>query len=530
MQLLTDRASIESLAQSSRLVVLIGSYDGNPNFGDVMQLSGALDALHALRPLITPMIVIEAESYQEHLRIASAYPEVFADTIIACFIDDGKELDPSGLERLPHIASADPACIYFYGGGYANNLWGQRKAMLASGIMDWLSQTGKRTQDLPVFITGVQIEPSLLAEEHPLLHWFRKASFCRLRDPESSRLLEPELPIATAGTDDALPVLIDAVSSGRPAEKDPFFTVGIHFNAEPYAAGRADTIQASLEATLTELKERVHGKLILRQILAYEGGWVRESIYSNTISDLAIKIGADIGEPIDISIGTNTSALGSLHAAISCSYHTTMATCLRSIPTLMVVRNEYYEQKLQGLRVWFQEDLLGMLSKNSDPATAACFLSPEFKPKANLLQLSVLCRADTRRSSSAIGAVLVAAIEAEVAALARISLEASAEASRLRGLIGTHLLVPEYKASTPTQVDEQNNIKNVGGIPPAWYRRKMWRRMVFHSRGKPRGWVRFLVLKDKTGTPRPALRRFLFKKNGVIRPQFAAWHSGLLGR
>lgn len=59
----------------------------------------------------------------------------------------------------------------------------------------------------------------------------------------------------------------------------------------------------------------------------------------------------------------------------------------------------------------------------------------------------------------------------------------------------------------------------------AWYGSTWFRRTVFHRSGRPRGWVRRLVLSDKVGTPRPATRRILFKKNGSVRPCFARWYS-----
>ncbi|WKW50272.1 class I SAM-dependent methyltransferase [Rhodomicrobium lacus] len=57
-----------------------------------------------------------------------------------------------------------------------------------------------------------------------------------------------------------------------------------------------------------------------------------------------------------------------------------------------------------------------------------------------------------------------------------------------------------------------------------------FRRLVFHRSGKPRGWMRTLLLKDKKGTPRQHMRRILFKKNGTVRPSFARWYNGLLAR
>ena len=52
------------------------------------------------------------------------------------------------------------------------------------------------------------------------------------------------------------------------------------------------------------------------------------------------------------------------------------------------------------------------------------------------------------------------------------------------------------------------------------------RRFFFHSSGRPRGWLRSLLLSDKKqGTPRELTRRILFKKNGKVRPIFADWYS-----
>jgi GR25 family glycosyltransferase involved in LPS biosynthesis len=54
----------------------------------------------------------------------------------------------------------------------------------------------------------------------------------------------------------------------------------------------------------------------------------------------------------------------------------------------------------------------------------------------------------------------------------------------------------------------------------------LWHRLAFHKSGKPRGWLRKIMLKDKLlGTPRPIGRRLLFKGNGTVRPVFAAWYA-----
>ena len=47
-------------------------------------------------------------------------------------------------------------------------------------------------------------------------------------------------------------------------------------------------------------------------------------------------------------------------------------------------------------------------------------------------------------------------------------------------------------------------------------------RLFFHKRKKPRGWVR-RILFARGKTPRKIFNRVVFKKNGKVRPHFAAW-------
>lgn len=46
--------------------------------------------------------------------------------------------------------------------------------------------------------------------------------------------------------------------------------------------------------------------------------------------------------------------------------------------------------------------------------------------------------------------------------------------------------------------------------------------MIFHPDERPRGWIRSLVFAGSK-TPRKSMRRVVFKKNGALRPEFAAW-------
>lgn len=62
-----------------------------------------------------------------------------------------------------------------------------------------------------------------------------------------------------------------------------------------------------------------------------------------------------------------------------------------------------------------------------------------------------------------------------------------------------------------------------GAQPPS--PRPFWFPLAFHKSGKPRGWLRKVMLQDKQGTPRRLTRRLLFKRDGSVRPIFAAWYA-----
>ncbi len=63
--------------------------------------------------------------------------------------------------------------------------------------------------------------------------------------------------------------------------------------------------------------------------------------------------------------------------------------------------------------------------------------------------------------------------------------------------------------------------------PPAPpIKRSQFSKLGFHASGKPRGWLRFLLLRDrKIGTPRRPAIRLLFKRNGKVRPVFRDWYG-----
>lgn len=127
------------------------------------------------------------------------------------------------------------------------------------------------------------------------------------------------------------------------------------------------------------------------------------------------------------------------------------------------------------------------------------------------------------------------AVMEKAAIIARLEAEA---ANAHSGQLVAHKTSSEF-AQSPKQISDRavqvsdlskqvsfvtNHIANP--TPPAQpLRRSRLNKMGFRSSGKPRGWLRFLLLSDqKIGTPRPITSRILFKKSGRVRPIFRDWY------
>ena len=67
--------------------------------------------------------------------------------------------------------------------------------------------------------------------------------------------------------------------------------------------------------------------------------------------------------------------------------------------------------------------------------------------------------------------------------------------------------------------------QEVASLALSAQKRSFLNRISFHPNGKPRGWLRAVLLSDETlGTPRTLTRRLLFKKSGKVRAQYRTWY------
>src|SRR5215218_4501867 len=111
------------VAQASSLAFLVGGYDGSGNYGDVLMLDTALELLAPLEPGLVVLPVLER-------RFAGHHPEIAEQMLRPPRHPIYFDPEGCGEDDLVPIAAGPgltTAVTYFYGGGYFNGLWGDRK-------------------------------------------------------------------------------------------------------------------------------------------------------------------------------------------------------------------------------------------------------------------------------------------------------------------------------------------------------------------------------------------------------------------
>src|SRR5689334_4374158 len=105
---------------------MVGSYDGSGNFGDVLQLAGALETVSRLPGSPLPIAFVERAYHSSHSKLLDRYPDQLGSAVYASY-DDGTGLPGRRLVELPDGIAPDVSILYLYGGGYLNHWWAERK-------------------------------------------------------------------------------------------------------------------------------------------------------------------------------------------------------------------------------------------------------------------------------------------------------------------------------------------------------------------------------------------------------------------
>ena len=367
--LLASPETAAAIATAPALAVLIGSYDGSGNYGDLAQLDAALGMLGdtAGGPLVMPVLERRFASTHETLGDQFTHPPRH----LLYHGDDGE--GDGDLVPVPPPDSLGLGVIYLYGGGYLNPSWGERKlAML--GAAEALVSGAARVSKVA---TGLQIDRDWIAA-------LASADAARLRgfellgardDASAEALAELAGAERAPNTgDDAVGLLAGLAADPAARHDDSAFEVNLHFGGHDWVTGDAD---AALEFDLGLLAElaRLAGRpLRVRPLLAYVDPRIDERPGVERLAAECGGRGIEVAEPRLLrpaSIDGLAGEIGAADLTLSSSYHVALTSLLLGVPAVLLRDNDYYEQKARGLLADFGLPEAFSPTSAEDPARVA---------------------------------------------------------------------------------------------------------------------------------------------------------------
>jgi hypothetical protein len=308
----------------SGAVVLIGSYDGSGNLGDMAQLDAAVQLVERLGAL--PLPVVERMHLESHRELRPELARVLA-------------YDPETELALP---AEGVDAVYLYGGGYLNPSWGARKLAMTRAVLT-VAPEGACVS------SGLQADRDWVAQldaaDRGLLARFAPFG---VRDPESARALAPLGPTEATG-DDAVAVLPEP--SG--VEKD-VRRVNVHIAEHSWATDDPDAAPRRWLDVLGEFGQPP----IVQPLIAYLDRVTSEQSAAERFAATCRDRGFEVTEPIVLRPEVLPDAARVIESAtltLSCSYHVALMSLLLGVPAELASTNRYYEQKAAGLEADFSD-------------------------------------------------------------------------------------------------------------------------------------------------------------------------------
>lgn len=340
------KETIDSLKNHSEKVLLIGGDFGYGNFGDILQLKGAINTVkhsdryqpvcifntNAIRDIDFPNEILSY--YGNHMFIfVSTFPLIF---------DHSND---------PHLVPVkiinNVVCLYMYGGGFLNPYWG-------NGVLEIVEFFLQKNESLKYIISGQQITDPFHSNFAKHLNKY-KPIIVGVRDQNSKDLLCSQGIEPNFSFDDATEELIKLNSKVKIQFGKGLF---LHLNSSSYTMKSDQTKRKTLDEIALDLKliKNTFGDLDSVHLLqAYVDA--REEVVDTfeTISSLETRFPFPFTDQILLPLicgdNFNQNKINLLcgEFAYSSSYHVAFWLSLSGIPCWLRPSNEFYRQKFDGL-------------------------------------------------------------------------------------------------------------------------------------------------------------------------------------
>ena len=374
MIFLTRTSDLERLFAAQSICYLIGGYDGSGNYGDILQLLGALDILEQFgeRMLVVPLISYEYKQscndlYQQHR-------DLFGD---ACFLyydwkdRSGDVLPGENMKRISHPPSVYSQ-IFIYGGGFFTSRWMEVKLDIIENLERWIPFDGKVEGERfpPPIISGQQISPGVLArpESDRLVDLLKRAALVGVRDYISYNCIS-DLGNADINErlflshDDSLEYITASMGSkGYSPQPEPAraeveshpFTMNVHFSLEDYVTERPDHFLSTVGSIIKSIIDYCDSEMTINFLIAYEDRRISESRFVEQLLQRYLPEAQAMANTVHLNSELqNITCFAQADLTICSSYHVALSSLLSGVPTFFVYDNDYYYQKTAGLKEQF---------------------------------------------------------------------------------------------------------------------------------------------------------------------------------
>jgi len=386
-----------AIAAAESVAFLVGGYDGSGNFGDVLMLDVALELLAPLEPGLLLLPVLEHRYAAHHPGIAAQMLRPPRHQVYFDPEDAG-----GGLVPVEASNGLSVGISYFYGGGYFNGLWGDRKLAMMRAAEGVLAQA--RPRRICRVGSGLQAEAAwlegLAQEDADLLRAFELLG---ARDPRSGDLLTGFGPAFVPETGDDAIGALGRLRPAEPAEEGPL-RINLHYTEHDWVTGEAQSLLEFNADLLEAMGQLLRRPVVAQPLVAYLDPRVDEQPAAQRLADALSARGVDVRPPVVLrpaGLGAAAAKMGTASLTVACSYHAALTSLMLGLPTLTVAHNPYYEQKAAGLLDAFAQPPELTIRPGANPRACAELLTqtaldPEAGPKLRV-QLALDARRARRR-------------------------------------------------------------------------------------------------------------------------------------
>lgn len=363
MYVFASNETKDFLASSSKRVIFYGSYDDPNNFGDIVQLKGAL----RLYPQHTPVIVLSYRAYKEpgYLR----HLKQWFDAKHFIFIADQPRPKEYSNELTVIKKPKRGGLLHVYGGGFLNGMWGEWKLQQITGLLDMFTPE-------TYIISGQQIDEAVVPKLKSLFKKYPPA-LVGLRDRQSQAYLKPlEKTVNIRYSFDDVTEIFQRWTGQQNTLKSKLTSrfrndhYALHLNMAGYTGDT--THHQDIKDAIRQAHER-YGSYTPTMLHSYN-----ERRLEFTKDSLGVLIELQEDFPyhnydvvnlaqmsLDLSPARNyypdvRGLLTNVRFGITCSYHTSILLSFLGKPTYLIASNDYYRQKRKGLG--YPEDLTAYLA------------------------------------------------------------------------------------------------------------------------------------------------------------------------